>query len=135
MDILSQAVSDTATIHVKSAAGEPLYSDGKPVRITIYGRGSKQYAVVEARQTARAIKRMHDNDGKITAATPEERVQETAEDLADLTATFENIEYGELQGQELFRAVYAEPRLGFIVDQMTRVLKDWGNFKPGSAGN
>lgn len=138
MDITTQAVSDTATIHVKNAAGEPLYSDGKPVQIVINGPGSKAFGVVESRQSARAIKRMQDNDGKVTAATPEERVAQTAEDLAALTVRFENLNYppaGDAQGAELFAAVYRDPTLGFITRQVSKFVSDWGNFTPGSAGN
>jgi len=140
-DITTQAVVDTATIHVKNAAGEPLYADAertKPVQIIIYGPGSKAHGAVEARQSTRALKRMQDNDGRITAPTAEERAQEAAEDLAALTVRFENLSYppaGDKQGAELFEALYRDQRLGFIGKQITKHLADWGNFKPGSAGN
>jgi hypothetical protein len=135
MDITTQAVADTATIHVKNAAGEMLYDGDKPVQIVIYGPGSKQFGVVEARQSARAIKRMQDNDGKITAAPYEERVKEQAEDLAAITVRFENLSYGDgdKQGAELFEAVYGDPKLGFIAKQVSKVVADWGNFTQKSA--
>lgn len=137
MDITTQAVSDTATIHVKNAAGEPLYDGDKPVQIVIYGPGSRAFAAVEARQSARAIKRMQDNDGKITAATPEERVEHTAEDLAAVTVRFENLSYppaGDADGAALFAALYRDPKLGFIVRQVSKAVNDWGNFAPASNG-
>ena len=140
-DITSQAVNDTATIHVKNAAGEPLYADEareKPVQIVIYGPGSKAHGTVEARQASRALKRMQDNDGKITAPTAEERVKETAEDLAALTLRFENFEYppaNGAQGVELFEAVYRDQKLGFIARQVTKAIGDWGNFLSGSAAS
>jgi hypothetical protein len=141
-DITTQAVADTATIHVKNAAGEPLFADGearsKPVQIIVYGPGSKAFGVVEARQSARALKRMQDNDGKITAASPEERIQETAEDLAAITVRFENLSYppaGDAQGAELFEALYRDQKLGFIARQVSKAVADWGNFTPGSAGS
>ncbi len=135
MDILTQAVSDTAIIHVKDAAGEPLYDGEKPVRIHIYGPGSKAFAAVEARQSARAVKRMQDNDGRVTIAPHEERLAVTAEDLAAITARFEHLSYGDsgLEGDALHRAVYADPKLGFIARQVSKAVADWGNFKPGSA--
>lgn len=141
-DITSEAVADTATIHVKNASGEPLYADGdtreQPVQIVVHSPGSKAYGAVEARQSARAIKRMQDNDGKITPPTAEERIKETAEDLAALTVRFENFAYppaGNAQGAELFEAVYRDQKLGFIAKQVTKHLSDWGNFKPGSAAS
>lgn len=138
-DITTQAVTDTAVIHVKNAAGEPLYADAertKPVQIVIYGPGSKAFGTVEARQSSRALKRMADNDGKITAATAEERQKETAEDLAAITVRFENFAYppaGDAQGSPLFEAVYSDQKLGFIARQVTKYVADWGNFQAGSA--
>jgi hypothetical protein len=137
-DITTQAVQDTAAIHLKGADGEHLYADGKPVRIHIYGPGSKQFAAIEARQTSRAVKRMQDNDGKVSVASPDQRAAEQAEDLAELTVSLENFTYppaGDAQGKDLFKALYADTKLGFIPQQITKAVKDWGNFKPGSAGN
>lgn len=141
-DITSQAVTDTATIHVKNAAGEPLYADGEkreqPVQIVIFGPGSKAFAAIEARQSARALKRMQENDGKITAPTAEERTKETAEDLAAITVEFRNFDYppaGAAKGTDLYEAVYGDRKLGFIAKQVTQTLGDWGKFMPGSAGN
>lgn len=140
-DITTQAVDDTAVIHVKNAAGEPLYADAErqlPVQIIIHGPGSDAYGVVEARQSARAVKRMQDNDGKITMPPFEDRLRETAEDLAAITVAFNNFSYppaGDAQGAKLFEAVYRDQKLGFIAKQVTKFVADWGNFKPGSAGN
>lgn len=140
-DITTTAVEDSATIHVKNAAGEPLYVDAertKPVTIVIFGPGSKAFGVVEARQSSRAVKRMQDNDGKITVAPFEERVKETAEDLAAITVRFENFSYppaGNAEGAELFAAVYGDPKLGFIAKQVTKFVADWSNFKTGSVAS
>jgi len=141
LNIASLAVAATAALHVKNAAGELLFADDErtlPVRIHVYGPGSKAYGVVESRQSARALKRMQDNDGKITAATPEERVAETAEDLTAITAGFENFEYqpdgaaDPVTGEDLYRAVYANQGLGFITKQVAKFVGDWGNFKAAS---
>ncbi len=135
------ACTATAALHVKNPAGELLFADDnreQPVRIHLYGPGSKQYAVIESRQSARALKRMQDNDGKITAATPEERAAETAEDLAALTSHFENFDYQPegatepVVGDDLHRAVYANQSLGFITRQVGKFVGDWGNFSAAS---
>lgn len=138
-DIASEAVDETATIHVKNAKGELLYADGpkreKPIQIVIFGPGSDAFGVVEARQTARTVKRMQDNDGKITVAPFEERRFEAAEDLAALTVKFVNFTYSkapEAEGPALFAAVYADPKLGFIAKQVQQTLGDWGKFKGAS---
>lgn len=134
-DITQQAVADTAPIHIKGADGVHLYHDKKPVRIIVYGPGSDAFAEVDERQTARAIKRREDNDGKLAIGSKEEREAELAEDLATLTVGFENLSYppaGDAQGKELFRALYADKKLGFIAAQVQKTLRDWGNFKSSS---
>jgi hypothetical protein len=138
MDVSQLLVADTGTIHVKSAAGEPLYTDAartQPVRIIVHSPGSPAFAAVESRQTARALKRMNDNEGKMTAPTAEEALVERAEDLATLTVSFENLADGDKTGEALFRSVYGNPKLGFIAAQVTKHLKDWGNFQAAPAAS
>jgi hypothetical protein len=138
MDILTQAVADTIIIHVKDAAGEPMFADADrkvPAQIEIWGPGSEAAALVESRQTSRAVKRLQENDGKFTAPTAEEAQREIAEDLATLTRRFINFSYSgapNAEGAELFRAVYADRRLGFVARQVQQAQKDWGKFKNGS---
>jgi hypothetical protein len=138
-DITTQRAAETAAIHLKGLDGEHLYADEareKPVRIVIYGPGSKRFAAVEAKQTNRAIKRMQDNDGKVTAAPPEQRAAEQAEDLAAITAAFENFDYPAPKGEswasdtERFEAFYRDATLGHLTRQITKACTDWGNFKP-----
>ena len=138
MDITQLSVTETAPLHLKDAAGNHLYSDGKPVRILVYGPGSARYAEVDARQTNRALKRREDNDGKVAIASPEQRLTEQAEDLAAITVEFENFSYppaGDARGEPLFRAVYADPKLGFIANQVAKFVTQWGNFTGASATN
>src|SRR3546814_15147300 len=81
---------------------------------------------------------MADNDGKPTVAAPEQRITEQAEDLAAITSEFRHFTYPPAegkQGQELFQAFYADPKLGYMAQQVLKAVRDWGNFKPGSAGS
>lgn len=135
MDILTQAIADTARLHVKGADGLPLYSgpERKPVIIVLHSPGSEAYAQIETKQTQRFLKRMDDNDGKRTAMTAEERVGQNAEDLADLTVDFENLTYGDKTGRALHLAVFGDRKLGFIANQVNKYLADWGNFKGAPA--
>ncbi len=140
-DITTQRAADTAPVHLKGLDGEYLYADAakeKPVRITIYGPGSKQFAAVESRQTNRAVKRMQDNDGKVVVASAEQRQAEQAEDLAAITAGFENFAYPAPSGEkfdtptEQHEAMYADPKLGHLTKQVLKACTDWGNFKVAS---
>lgn len=134
LNITTLAAAAQAALHLKNADGEPLYAGDKPVRIIVHSPGSRIYGTVEARQTARVVKRMNDNDNKMTVASAEERLAEVAEDLATITIAFENFDTGEanLTGEALFRAVYSNPSLGFITRQVNKFIADWSNFKAAS---
>ncbi len=133
LKISSLAVAETAAIHLKGPTGELLYGDAertKPVRIIVFSPGSAAFDALESRQSARTVKRLKANDGEIVAIGAEDRRRDTAEDLATITAAFENFEHDDpsLSGYELFKAVYADPRLGFIAKQVSKFIGDWGNF-------
>lgn len=138
LDITTESVEETTILHLKNAAGELMYADAartKPRQIELYGPGSAPFGVNESRQSARALKRLNENEGKFTAPAFEERIRETAEDLASVTKRFINFSYppaGDAQGPALYAAVYADPKLGFIVKQVQKTLADWSAFKGGS---
>lgn len=140
-NIASLAVAATAVLHVKGPTGEPLFANGDrslPIRIHLHGPGSDVAGDIESRQSARAVKRMQDNDGKITVAMREERIAETSQDLASLTVGFENFDYQPegatepLFGEAMFRAAYADQSLGYITKQVAKFFGDWGNFNAAS---
>lgn len=133
MKIKSLAVAATAFLHLKGLDGAYLYENGEPVGIDLYGPGSMEFAQVEQRQTARALQRMQDNDGKPQAAPIEQRRAQEAEDLTALTAGFRRIEIDDLTGNALYMAAYSDPGLGWIKVQALKFVSDWGKFSPGSA--
>ncbi len=136
-DITTQFPADTAAIHLKGLDGEYLYDkNGNPVRIVVYGPGSKQFSVIEERQTSRALKRMQENDGKLTPPPAQQRAKEAAEDLAAITVAFENFDFPPAKGKpdiEKFEEFYAHPKSVHIRDQVAKAVKTEGNFKPDSA--
>lgn len=135
MDVSALMVSATAPMHVKNAAGTPLLDGGKPVRIIFHGPSSRQFAELQTRQSERSVKRHNDNEGKLTARPAEEVRLEGVEDLVSLTSGFENLTFGDLSGEELYRAVYSTPELGFILSQGSKFVSEWGNFAGGSPKN
>lgn len=138
-DITAEAVEETTTIHLKNAKGELMYAGGdrnKPCQIEIWGPGSPAYGLVESRQSGRVIERMQENDGKMKPAPFEDRIRDAAEDLATLTRRFINFGYppaGDVQGAELYAALYRDQKLGFITKQITAAVSDWGKFTGASA--
>lgn len=140
MKISKLAVSPTAFLHLKGPDGVHLYESKKPVGIDLFGPGSPEFSQVEARQSARALRLMQENDNKITLAPIEQRRTEAAEDLAALTAAFQYIDYDgpdgkPLAGNALHVAVYSDPTLGWIKEQVTKFVGDWGRFTQGSVAS
>lgn len=133
MDIRKFAVEETATIHLRDATDELMYADDaqkKPMRIVVYGPGSKAYARAEAAQSNRMMDRLK-RKGKVQQSE-REIAEERASFLASVTHSFENIEYDKLEGEALYKAVYEDRSIGFIADQVNKHLGDWANFTGGS---
>ena len=134
MDIRTKAVKPTGRLHLRDAADEPMFTpDGKEVAVNVYGPGSKQYAKAQAAQQNRMIDKMK-RKGK-TEQTAEQKAAEQAEFLRDCTDSFENMTYGDLTGPAMAHAVYSDPLIGFIADQVAKYISDWSNFSQPSATN
>jgi hypothetical protein len=134
MDIKKFAVESTGRLHLRDAADELMFADdkqSKPIAVNIYGPGSKQYAKAQAAQSNRMLDKLK-RKGK-TEQTAEQRAAESAEFLADCTASFENLEYDALTGTALAVAVYSDQSIGFIADQVAKFIGDWSNFTKASA--
>lgn len=141
MDIRKFAVEPTTTLHLRDANDEPMYvvdeagvpNLNKPIRVRLYGPGSKQYARAQAQQANRMVDKLK-RKGK-TDQTAEQRAEETADFLTGCTQSFENLEYDNLEGAALARAVYMDSSIGFIAEQVSKHLGDWGNFTKTSTTN
>ena len=141
MDIRKFAVEETATLHLKDANDELMYADGadgepdtsKPMRIKLYGPGSKKNAKVQAANNNKLFTRLKKKGKEDQSA--EDKAQESADTLTALTHSFENINYDALAGEALHRAVYLDTSIGFIATQVNAYLNDWANFTKASATN
>ena len=141
MDIRKFAVEETAVLHLKDANDELMYADGadgqpdtnKPMRIKLYGPGSKKYAKVQAANNNKLFTRLKKKGKEDQSA--EDKAQESADTLTQLTHSFENISYDALAGEALHRAVYLDTSIGFIATQVNAHLNDWANFTKASATN
>lgn len=136
MDIRKFAVAATSRLHLRDASDELMYADEAktlPIAVTIFGPGSKQHAAAQAKQSNLLVNLVRKKgDANQTA---EQRREAQAEFLTACTESFENLEYGELQGLELAKAVYSDLSLGFIADQVAKHLGEWSNFSKGSTNN
>jgi hypothetical protein len=133
MDIRTKAVQPTHTLHLRDASDELMYDDGKPVTVTVYGPGSKQFAKAQASQQNRMLDSLK-RKGK-TDQTAEQKRAEQAEFLTECTSEFGNLTYGDLTGTAMAKAVYSDIEIGFIADQVAKDIGDWANFSKPSATN
>jgi hypothetical protein len=132
MNIRQFEVEETAVVELNTAADEPMIGeDGKPMTITVYGPGSKQHAAAQAVSQNRMFDRMR-KKGKVEQ-TADEKARENVDFLVACTKEFSaNIQVDDLKGEELYRAVYGNRKLGFIGDQVAKVLGEWGSFTKAS---
>lgn len=138
MDIRKLSAEETAFVHIRDADDNLLHEtneDGTPdetkaVGVTVYGPGTKTYAQAKAEQNRRLVALMR-RKGR-TNLSAEETAEESAKLLADCTKSFHYIEHGDKQGEALYLAVYGDKTIGFIGDQVSTFLGNWGNFTKGS---
>ena len=125
-DISQFETVDTAALAVKKPNGDELLVDGKPVIINLYGPGSKEYINAkykfENATQARSIAMIR---GKISKNIAEESAQLQAERLAGCTESIDNFP---IEGGAL--ALYSNPKLSYITDQVIKFLDDTENFMP-----
>lgn len=137
MNIKKFAVEPTKRLHLRDAADQLIYADDAktlPMAVNLYGPGSKQYARAKAAQNAKIMEKLK-RKGKIEQ-TAEQSAAETAEFLASCTMSWENVEYDQIsETNALSIAIYSDESIGFIADQVSKELGEWGNFTKASTTN
>ena len=133
-DIAAFEVADTATFELENQKGEPLLYQGCPVTVELYGPGSAQYARAQAKinaaSQARAMAVLRGKQGKDGEADMAESRKLSAERLAACTKALHNFP---VPGGPL--AVYSNPKLGYITNQVAKLIDDWANFPSASTTN
>lgn len=130
LNIRTRAVAETLTFQLCDAADEPLVNEnGTPCNATIYGPGSRRYAAAQAAKQSKMLGRLQ--RGKDITLSADEAARQNAEFLASITESLD-VAYDELEGREKLLAIYADPALGFVADQVAKKAGDWANFSRGS---
>lgn len=118
-------LQETATVAIKLPNGQPMLYGGQQVAVVVYGPATDRFATAKDaldREATRAL--MHsfgrDKDGADKEA-----------DARFLSAVTERIDNFPFPGGP--SAVYREPRLRYVADQVRAHLADLGNFFKGSA--
>jgi hypothetical protein len=137
------AVSQTTRLHLRDASENLMYADGqdgkpdhsKPIAANLYGPASKEYAKAQSAQNNRLMNRLKQK-GKVEQ-TAEQKSQEDADFLADITISFENLEpeKATTTDRAMIIAQYLDAEIGFVRDQVAKHVNDWSNFTKPSATN
>lgn len=130
-DLSQFELSETATLTVLNPRGEELTYNGNPVKITLYGAGSKEYVAAKYKfdNANTALMRAMLSNKQVKNAA-EETAKNTAEFLAACTANIDNFP---IDGGAL--AIYSNPKLKYITDQVDKFLGESENFMPSLSAN
>lgn len=122
-------LTSSARLELLQPDGEPMLYNGQPVAVNLHGPCTDQYVAAmhkkEREATKRVVATMTQRGKKAVDAVDTDA---DAQFLCAVTASFENFPFP--GGAE---AIYREPRLKYINNQVASHLNDLGNFFKSSA--
>lgn len=123
-DVSLFEAADTGILEVRNQNDGPLLFNGEPVTIELYGPGSEQYAKAEARiATASQSRAFAAMRGKAPKDAASEARKDQIEKLIACTKALNNFPIPGGAAE-----LYANRKLGYITNQVSRFMEDWGNF-------
>ena len=137
---LSQFQTDATTfVHLKSPIDDeplmtPVDGEEQPVGITLHTPGSEAH---EAALAYRQNRLLHRAKRKVEV-TAKSLLEDTIALLTDLTVSFDNLAFspaGDATGKDLFKALYADRKFAWVIEQINTHLADIGRFTKGSVKN
>lgn len=128
-DFSAFLLHDTSVVDIDLPTGSPMLYQGNPVRVHVYGPSTPQFIRANKVLTEEATKRVVAAMGNKKQKEADER-EADAKFLVAITANIENFPYP--GGVE---AIYREPRLMYIGDQVRKFVGDTANFFGAAATN
>ena len=129
-DFSAFLLDTTSRLELELPNGAPMLWEGKPVAVLLFGPATDEYAkaraAMEKESAARVFRAMGANKNK--KKNGEDDAEADAKFLTAITAEFENFPY---PGGPA--AIYREPRLNYIGNQVRTHVNDLGNFFKESA--
>lgn len=123
-DFAAFFLQDTSTVFIKLPNGQPMVYGGQPVSVVVYGPSTERYVTARDARDREATKALMN----IVDSSKAEADKEA--DARFLSAVTERIDHFPFPGGPA--AVYREPRLRYVADQVRAHLADLGNFFKGS---
>lgn len=118
-------LQETATVAIKLPNGQPMLYQGRPVQVVVYGPATERYATAKDALDREATKALMEIAGRDKAGADKDA------NARFLSAVTERIDNFPFPGGPA--ALYREPRLRYVADQVRAHLGDLGNFFKGSA--
>lgn len=136
IDLTKKRVPPMATVPLKDRDGTPLLQEnGEPCAARMHTPSSKHWQNAHAKRRRKTLKRVREMGGRLEAG--QETPEDIAEFLIEVTEEFIGVEVPLAEGQSgakaMVEAIYRDPELGFIRDQLDADSSDWGSFTFGSA--
>lgn len=124
-DFSSYMLADTSVVEIDLPNGEPMIHKGQQVRVHVYGPSTPQHAKAQADADKEATRRVLATLGNKSAKRQkaEEDVEVNARFLVAVTDRIEGFPYP--GGVD---AIYRNPKLRYIGEQVRAHLADLGNF-------
>lgn len=124
-DFSAYFLQDTSTVTIKLPNGQPMLYQGQPVSVVVYGPSTDRYSAARDALDREAAKALMAN---INGSKADADKDADARFLSAVTERIDNFPYP--GGPS---AVYREPKLKYLADQVRAHLGDLGNFFKGSA--
>jgi hypothetical protein len=136
----TKALADSTTLHLRDPKTDELLYDvdkdgnpdeNKPLTIELYGKSSKQHrAWLASVMRKQAREKEAARNSKVKEKTLEQLEEDNAEYLSIVTIAVNNFDLGNgpLKTKEDFVALYSDPTLEWINEQVGTALGDSGNF-------
>jgi len=129
VNALTKVAAEVSDIPVKEMDGSPMLDENNnPVTATMFSPASKIWQVAHANKRRKTMRKVRENGGKLEAVADD--TEDTIEFLCAVTKRFNGLEIPDEPDQ--VRAIYSNPRLGYIRDQMEDAASNWENFTAAS---
>ena len=129
MDLAQLNIPDTITVHLEFPGTGKLYEDGEPSTIELLSPASDQAITFNRKVQRKLNARLAKRGMKSLKIEPEELEAQNVERLCAYTFGVNNLIYeGEPVTVDNIKAVYENPKMGWLCDQLSERLASWDDF-------
>ena len=129
MDLAQLNIPDTITVHLEFPGTGKLYEDGEPSTIELLSPASDQAITFNRKVQRKLNARLAKRGIKSLKIEPEELEAQNVERLCAYTFGVNNLIYeGEPVTVDNIKAVYENPKMGWLCDQLSERLASWDDF-------